>query len=100
MFGFLNSILNKYYTNTTMGDEIKLDKEEHKYIRGDYEITVITYFYPSGQVAGTVTSSIKVENPKEKELKELQAKLDQAVESEDYSLAAQLKKEREELLKK
>lgn len=99
MYNYYVNYTPFFYTTTTAYNMDNFEKEEQKFKKGNVESTVTTYFDEDGTVVGTIASSVWIVNNKEQELKELQAKLEEAIEKEDYTLAAEIKKQKDLLSK-
>ncbi|TXI87061.1 MAG: hypothetical protein E6Q36_08130 [Chryseobacterium sp.] len=78
---------------STFSDMFNLEKEDLVITRNGVVTKVTVYFNTNGTPVGATLSSSKETTKAE----ELQKQIEEAVEKEDYSLAAQLKKEKDSL---
>lgn len=78
---------------STFSDMLNLDKEDLVVTKNGIVTTVTVYFNKNGIPVGATLTA----NKEATRAEELQKQIEEAVEKEDYSLAAQLKKEKDSL---
>lgn len=75
----------------------QLEEESFEVNKGNYKTNIKCKFTPKGEPVGITYESVYVPSELEDQQNQLQLKLDEAVEKEDFLLAADLKKQLQEL---